>query len=167
MMGMAWAALGLGFLLFGAAALGLVVFAVVAQHQLFFILATLPALLAVGLGLLIMLWIPYDTMLDDDRLKMFFVFRNECVSRSDVLTFRKLAVRMSFRGGEATVYTLLTYRRPDGSRARAVLLLRGRGPAFSLTASDYETELDRYVSSVDAAGRPAGPVAPTSTSGPT
>jgi hypothetical protein len=140
-----WAAFGLIFIVFGALGLVLALFAVIARGEYLLALGIVPAMLALGIGLLITAGIPWDVQFDDRGLTMYFALRTVDATWSQIRSFRKLVIRMSFRGGEATVYTLLSYCRPDGSAAYALLMLPGKGAAFSLSPSDYETELDRRI----------------------
>jgi hypothetical protein len=144
-MELGWMALGLLFMISGAIGLGLT-FLAVAQGGVVFVVAVAPALLALGLGLLITFKMAFRVIADDRGLTMAFAWRSATISWQQIRTFRKLFIRMSLMGGEAGVYTFVTFQGSGRSPGWALLVLRGEGPAPSLSASEYETDLDKYVS---------------------
>ncbi len=141
----AWAAFGLAFAGFGMIALAAAAIVIVGRGDLTGLLVALPAVLALMIGLAITLRTPWNVTFDDIGLTLSFALRTVRVPWDKLLSFRKVALRMSLRGGEARVYTLITYERANGSTRRALLLLPGTGLAFASSPNDYETELDRRV----------------------
>lgn len=140
-----WAAFGLVFIVFGALSSIVILFAVLARGEYVLALGLVPTTLALGIGLIITLGVPWDVRFDDRGLTMYFALRTVEAAWPQIRSFRKLVIRMSFRGGEATVYTLLAYNRPDRAVAYALLMLPGVSGPFGLSPSDYETELDRRI----------------------
>lgn len=139
-----WAAFGVWFLLIGLVLVIVMAIAVI-KGQLIFLLGLLPAGSAVLMGLLVLWKFAYCVTWDDTGIDLAFVFRRERVRWEDVESYRKLTLRQKFAGGEANVYTFLRFLRPGKASSKAILLLPGAGPAFSLSAREYSTPLDQHV----------------------
>jgi hypothetical protein len=133
------------FMAFGGIAFVFALLAVVVRGDAFFLVVMVPAIIVLGLGVALALRSPYRLSFDDGRLRMTFLVGRADVPWEVVRRFRKLAARGSFKGGQATVYVLLAYAEPDGRLRRALLVLGGSGPGFSLAAEDYDTPIDKYV----------------------
>lgn len=144
-MNLAWLFFGLVFTAMGLVSLGLVAVAVVGHGDLVFALGTIPAALGLAIGILIMFGIPYEIRFDERCLKMLFAFGRIEVPWQCVRSYRKLFIRASFRNGKATVYAFMTYQLPARRLAHVLLMLQGTGSALSLSASEYETEVDRHI----------------------
>ena len=141
-----WAVLGAALVALGLIVLALVAIAVTVQGAHLFVLGFIPALLVMGIGLLLLFKVPYRVVPAGDGLSLSFIFGNVKIPWCDVMALRKLLVRMSFRSEEGMLYTIVTYVTQERNHSWAFLVLRGYGAGASLSPREYETELDKYLS---------------------
>lgn len=104
----------------------------------------LVAVLFASIGATVVAVMPYQASASPTGLDLAFIFGKRHVSWDEIEAYRPLALNVSFRPGEAGVWTLLRYRTRGNSRPRArraVFCLRGEGPGFGLL-DEYKTLLD-------------------------
>lgn len=146
------ALVGVSFTALGAVMTAALLFILLVDRTPAALFGLLPAVLGLGLGLIILTRGAYDVTADTKGLNLKFLFRNERVPWTRVRSYRKIGATWgaAVEGAvlRAGVFIILHYDGAAATRAsaaRAYFWAVGLGPAFSRSPEDYRTFLDEHV----------------------
>jgi hypothetical protein len=141
---------GLAFLIVGSLLLIALTSLIGLGHAEFILFSPFPAIM-IGVGVLTLKSLSYQTEFDATGIIMSFVFGKERIPWECIEWYRNIGYRGKFRGG-ANIWVWMKYRQPEKNITRwsiALLILEGVGPVVGWSAKEYKTQLNAFIPDKD------------------